>query len=72
MMTYKVKWTETGEYAQGGVLKDGFSTSEQAEQYIQDTFINEPEMEDNILQLVEDVNGEEIIWSEYDISDIRK
>lgn len=69
----RVKWTETGTYAQGGVLKDGFATSEQAEQYIQDSFINEPGLKDDILQLVQvDSDGEETVVTEYEYGDFVK
>jgi hypothetical protein len=66
----RVKWTETGTYANGGVLKDGFTSSEDAEQYIQDSFLNEPGLRDSILQLVQvDGDGEEIVVTEYEHSD---
>lgn len=67
---FRVKWTETGTYADGGILKDGFITSEQAEQYIQDSFINEPGLKDNILQLVQmGSDGEEHLVCEYEHSE---
>lgn len=60
-----VKYTNKAK-ADGGILAERFTSSEQAEQYIQDSFCNDPELADDILQLVEiDNDGEEHIWAEY-------
>ena len=66
-MAIVVKFTNNND---GGILADGFTSSEQAEQYIQDSFCNDEELADDILQLVEiDADGDEHVWAEYNKAD---
>jgi hypothetical protein len=61
-MAIIVKYTNNDD---GGILETGFTSSEQAEQYIQDSFCNDEELADDILQLVIVNDGEEHVAAEY-------